>query len=85
MQAEYDSLMENETWEITPLPENRQVMTGQSFFKLKKDRDGRVLKCKARWVAHGLKQQEGIDFMETFAEVVKPMSYKCFFGVSVKR
>ena len=85
MQAEYDSLIENETWELTTMPENRQVITGRWCFKLKKDRDGHVLKYKARWVAHGFKQEEGIDFVETFAAVVKPMSYKCLFGVSVKR
>ncbi len=85
MQTEYDSLIENDTWEITPLPENQQVITGRWCFKLKKDRDGQVLKYKAIWVAHGFKQQEGIDFAETFAVVVKLMFYKCLFGVSVKR
>ena len=84
MQAEYDSLIENETWELTSMPENRQVITGRWCFKLKKDRNGQILKYKARWVAHGFKQEEGVDFVETFAAVVKPMSYKCLFGVSVK-
>ena len=85
MQEEYDSLIKNETWELTPAPENRQVITSRWCFKLKKDRDGHILKYKARWVAHGFKQEEGNDFVETFAAVVKPMSYKCLFGVSVKR
>ena len=85
MQAEYDSLMENETWELIPAPENRQIITGRWCFKLKKDRNGHIIKYKARWVAHGFKQEEGVDFVETFAAVVKPMSYKCLFGVSVKR
>ncbi len=85
MQAEYDSFIENETWELTAMPENRQVIIGQWCFKLKKDRDGQTLKYKARWVAHGFKQEEGIDFVKTFAAVVKLMSYKCLFGVSVKR
>ncbi len=85
MQAEYDSLIANETWEFTAIPENRQVITGRWCFKLKKDRDGQILKYKARWVAYGFKQKEGIDFVEIFAAVVKPMPYKCLFGVSVKR
>ena len=85
MQVEYDSLIENETWELTSMPENRQVITGRWCFKLKKDRNGQILKYKARWVAHGFKQEEGVDFVETFAAVVKPMSYKCLFGVNVKR
>ncbi len=76
--------MEKETWEITPLLENWLVITGRWCFKLKKGRDGQILKYKARWVAHFVKQQEGIDFAETFATVIKPMSYKCLFGVGVK-
>ena len=36
MQTEYDSLIKNETWELTAIPENRQVITGQLCFKLKK-------------------------------------------------
>ena len=64
---------------------NGTKCSGRWCFKLKKDRDGHILKYKARWVAHGFKQEEGNDFVETFAAVVKPMSYKCLFGVSVKR
>lgn len=85
MQAEYESLIENETWELTSTLEDWQVITGRWCFKLKKDCNGQILKYKARWIAHGFKQEEGLDFVETFAAVVKPMSYKCLFEVSVKR
>ncbi len=51
MQAEYDSLIENETWKLTAIPENRQVISGRWCFKLKKDRDGQILKYKARRIA----------------------------------
>ncbi len=66
------------------MPENRQVITNRWCFKLKKDRKGQILKYKAIWIAHGFKQEEGDDFVKTFTAVVKPMSYKCLFGVSVK-
>ena len=48
MQAEYDSFIENKTWELTPMPENQQVIISQWCFKLKKDRYGRILKYKAQ-------------------------------------
>lgn len=67
------------------MPENRQVITGQWCFKLKKDCHDQILKYNARWVTHSFKQEESINFVETFAAVVKPMSYKYLFGVSVKR
>jgi hypothetical protein len=43
------------------------------------------LKYKARWVAHGYKQSHGIDFDDTFAAIVKPISYKTLMAISTKR
>ena len=85
MEQEYNSLMENGTWELVSRPNGANIITGKWCFKLKKDRFGHILKYKARWVAHGYKQEEGLDYVETFAAVVKPMSYKCLFAVGVKR
>ncbi len=67
------------------MPENRQVITDRWYFKLKTARDGQIWKYKARWVVHGFKQEDHIQFVKTFAAVVKPMLYKCLFGVSVNR
>ena len=72
MKAEYDSLIKNETCELTSTPENRQVFTGRWCFKLKKDRNGQILKYKARWIAYSFKQEEVIDFVNFLAAVVKP-------------
>ena len=80
MEAEYQSLMENETWILETAPLDRKVIT-----RRKKDRDGKVLKYKARWVVHGYKQKEGLDYLDTFAIVVKPVSYKKLIRISVKR
>ncbi len=66
------------------MPENPQVITGRWCFNLKKDWNSQILQYKARWLANGFKQEESIDFVGTFAAVVKLMSYKCLFGVSVK-
>lgn len=85
MSVEYSSLMENETWSLVDSPNGRKVISGRWVFKLKKDREGKILKYKARWVVHGYKQQEGLDYVDTFATVVKPVSYKALFGIGVKR
>ncbi len=85
LETEYDFLIKNKIWKLTAILENRYVITSRWCFKLKKHRDGQILKCKARWVAQGIKQEKGIHFVETFAAVVKPISYKCLFGVSDKR
>lgn len=36
-------------------------------------------------LSHGYKQQEGLDYVDTFANVVKPVSYKALFEIGVKR
>ncbi|GJW18069.1 retrovirus-related pol polyprotein from transposon TNT 1-94, partial [Tanacetum coccineum] len=41
------------------------------IYKVKTDEFGRVLKNKARLVAHGFRQEEGIDFEESFALVAR--------------
>ncbi len=84
MEREYNSLMENGTWELVSRPNGANIITSKWYFKLKKDRFGYILKYIARWVAHGYKQEEGIHYVKTFAAVVKPMSYKCLFAVGVK-
>lgn len=84
MQAKYDSLIQNGTWKLALVPENGQVFTDRCFFQLKKDCNGHVLKSKARSVAHGFRENKSIDLVDTFATVVKFMSYKYLFGVTLK-
>lgn len=85
MQAKYNFFVQNKTQELTLMPENRQVIIGQQYFKLKKDYNNQILKYNARQIAHNFKQEENVNFIETFATVVKPISYKCLFKVSIKR
>ena len=58
METEYQSLVENETWTLERAPTDRKVITGRWVFKIKKDRDGKVLKYKARWVVHGYNKRK---------------------------
>lgn len=44
-----------------------------------------ILKYKTQWVAHGNKQEEEIDYVETFAAFAKLMSWKYIFAVRLKR
>ncbi|RKK17238.1 hypothetical protein BFJ67_g17769, partial [Fusarium oxysporum f. sp. cepae] len=51
-------------------------------FHLKRGKDGEITRFKARFVVRGFEQKEGIDYHETFASVVKPMSYKMIFAIA---
>ncbi|TPX53569.1 DNA-directed DNA polymerase, partial [Powellomyces hirtus] len=70
--AELASHDANGTWEVcapeTPISHS---VDSKWVFKIKRNADGSIKKFKARLVARGFTQREGIDFGETYAPVVK--------------
>jgi hypothetical protein len=69
MTKEYQSIMKNEVWEIVPRPKNKDVVSSRWLFNIKHVVDGSIEKYKARFVAHGFSQKEGIDYEDTFTPV----------------
>ena len=59
-----------------PLPDSHRPITLKWVFKLKKDELGAVIKHKARLVAHGFVQQEGVDYDDAFAPVARMESVR---------
>ena len=82
MKDEYQSLIENRTWTLCPRPAGRKPLDGKWVYTLKRGPMGEITRYKARWVVRGFQQREGLDFNETFASVVKPMSYKAIFAIA---
>jgi hypothetical protein len=68
MQSEMDAV-ENCSWELADLLHGHSAITLKWVFKLKRDEAGAIVKHKARLVARGFVQWEGIDFDDTFAPV----------------
>ena len=68
--SEFNSLIENETWELVPLPEGKNIVGSKWVFKVKRDENGCTQRYKARLVAQGYTQAEGIDYSEVFSPVV---------------
>ena len=85
MESEYNSLIENGNRKVVSPPTWANIITGRWVFKLKKDRFGNVLKYKARYVAHGYKQKQNLDYVNTLAAVVNPVSYKYLIAMGVRK
>ena len=52
--------MKNGVWDIMPRPEDKYVVTSKWIYKIKHATDGSIEKYKARFVARGFSQLEGI-------------------------
>nr|GEV33074.1 putative polyprotein [Tanacetum cinerariifolium] len=69
MQEELNEFERLEVWELIPRPDKVTVITLKWIYKVKLDEVGGILKNKARLVAQGYRQEEGIDFEESFASM----------------
>ena len=71
MNEEYNSIMKNQTWELTELPKDKTPIGCKWLFKYNLKSNGSIEIFKERLVAKGYTQKEGIDFEDTFALVAK--------------
>ncbi|XP_042756658.2 retrovirus-related Pol polyprotein from transposon TNT 1-94 [Lactuca sativa] len=71
MNDEMASIEKNDTWNLVDLPKGRRAIGLKWVFKVKRDPQGNILKHKARIVAKGYIQKQGIDYEEVFAPVAR--------------
>jgi len=82
MQEELHQFERNDVWELTRLPKQQNIIGTKWIFKNKKNEEGTVIRNKARLVAQGFSQIEGIDFDETFAPVARLESIRILFAIA---
>lgn len=66
---EIDSILYRNTWTIIDLPPSSKEIGCKSIFKRKYNSNGSIQTFKVRLVAKGFKQNEGIDYFDTYAQV----------------
>ncbi|GJW65694.1 retrovirus-related pol polyprotein from transposon TNT 1-94 [Tanacetum coccineum] len=71
MQEELNQFIANDVWELVPQPKNLTIIRTKWVFRNKLDENGIVSQNKARLVAQGYNQQEGINYDETYAPVAR--------------
>ena len=70
MKDEMNSLLGNQTWELTELLVGKKTLHNKWVYRIKNKHDGSK-RYKARLVVKGFQQKEGIDYTEIFSPVVK--------------
>ncbi|CAM8888782.1 unnamed protein product [Rhodiola kirilowii] len=82
MDKEIKALEANNTWILTELPAGKTLVDCKWVYKLKFKSDGTLERYKARLVARGFTQVEGLDYHDTFAPVAKMTTIRCLLAVA---
>jgi hypothetical protein len=84
MVEEYASIIKYNMWEIVPRPLNKSVVSSKWIYKIKHAADGSIDKHKARFVAWGFSQKEGVDYEETFSPVARYTSIHTVLSIGTQ-
>ncbi|GJV81018.1 putative ribonuclease H-like domain-containing protein [Tanacetum coccineum] len=80
MQEEMQQFVNQDVWKLVPLPEGKTAIGTKWILKNKRDARGIVVRNKARLVAQGHRQEEGIDYDEVFAPVARIEAIRLFLA-----
>ncbi|GJX39399.1 retrovirus-related pol polyprotein from transposon TNT 1-94 [Tanacetum coccineum] len=80
MQEELLQFKRLDVWVLVPAPDNIKPLTLKWLFKNKHDEENTVIRNKTRLVVRGYRQEEGIDFEESFAPVARMEAIRIFLA-----
>ncbi|GKA67546.1 putative ribonuclease H-like domain-containing protein [Tanacetum coccineum] len=80
MQEEMQQFINQQVWKLVPLPNGKHAIGTKWILKNKRDARGIVVRNKARLVAQGHRQEEGIDYDEVFAPVARIEAIRLFLA-----
>lgn len=80
MQEEMDSLHKNNVWVLVDKPKDTNIVTNRWVLKIKRRPTGEIERYRARLVARGFTQIQGVDYDETYAPVVNMTTIRLLFA-----
>jgi hypothetical protein len=84
MIKEYQSIIENDVWEVVPRPKKKDAVSSKWIYKIKHATNESIEMHKERFVPRGFSQKEGIDYEETFSPVAIYTSIRTIIALAVK-
>nr|GFB68598.1 retrovirus-related Pol polyprotein from transposon TNT 1-94 [Tanacetum cinerariifolium] len=85
MQEELLQFKRMDVWVLVPIPDNISPLTLKWIFKNKHDEEQTVIRNKSRLVVRGYRQEEGLDFEESFASVARMEAIRIFLAYDVHK
>ncbi|CAM8941255.1 unnamed protein product [Rhodiola kirilowii] len=85
MEDEIQALESNITWQVIPLPHGKNAVSSKWIFRVKRHSDGSIERYKARLVAREFSQEEGLDYNETFAPMVKMTTVRTVLALAASK
>jgi hypothetical protein len=85
MQEEYNSLLDNHTWDLFPLPYGRKLVRCRWVYRTKSAIDGQISRYKAMLVSKCFQHVHGIDYDETFSLVAKMDSIRLTISIATTK
>ncbi|GBE80154.1 hypothetical protein SCP_0213570 [Sparassis crispa] len=82
VQTELNQLQGMETWELVEPPKDRKPVGNKWVLVKKTNKEGEIIKYKARLVVKGYSQIPGMDYTETFMPVVHLETIRAILGLA---
>jgi hypothetical protein len=84
MQAEFDALEAQATWEIVPRPMDRKVISVKWVLRIKWDKDRKLPTYKGRMCARGFTQVQNVDYEDTFSPTLSKTGLRLLLALAVQ-
>nr|GEU82908.1 hypothetical protein [Tanacetum cinerariifolium] len=85
MQEELHQFIRLDVWELIPSPDGIKPLTLKWLFKNKHDEENVVIRNKTRLVVKGYRQEDGIDFEESFTLIARMEAIRIFLAYAAHK